>query len=318
VSVCRHNPSFSRLQPVDISSWVSPVDGGAIKLRDALAAMARVGIIEEEAGMVKISNVYREQLLVSLRERDTSPWKQGRIGGGGSEETSVQGLRRFAVCRWESVLHYMVAPTHDAATRPEPGWTPNRQVKEVLLGESARRGELMREDRGDGEGPKITACGFQFLLKPLGAQVWQLLMDVIEVGCRDGSTTPDHLLVCLFNLSFCIVGNAYSVDHLSPQQLKFVQLLGQLGAVYLETPSSRMFWPTQLVVNLCSEGQAHNSEAAYGEGQSGGRGEESDVSMPDRSSGEGKCIIVETNYRSNRLDSCSMRPPSSLSRALVT
>ena len=78
--------------------------------------------------------------------------------------------------RWESLLHYMVAPALEPSTRPEEGWRTPKEVKDELLAQGRDGSFLMRRENA---GSKITEAGFQFLLRPVRAQVWQLLMDLV-------------------------------------------------------------------------------------------------------------------------------------------
>ena len=67
---------------------------------------------------------------------------------------------------------------------------------------------------------KISQAGFQFLLRPLRAQVWQLLMDIVQRRRKRDAAKGDDLLAMVLQLSFCTLGAGYSMDLLSkPQQV---------------------------------------------------------------------------------------------------
>ena len=65
-------------------------------------------------------------------------------------------------------------PEAEAADRPEPDWTPSGEVKRQLIRDGLVRDvDAEAADRPGGGGYRaVTRAGFQFLLRPVGVQVW--------------------------------------------------------------------------------------------------------------------------------------------------
>jgi hypothetical protein len=113
----------------------------------------------------------------------------------------------------------MVAPDSSLdGTRPEPGWKPPKEVKDELLAARADGTALMIKPAYTSA--EISQAGFQFLLRPLKAQVWQLLMDIVQRRRDDKREAgkADDVLAMLFQLSFCTLGAGYSIDDLKKSQ----------------------------------------------------------------------------------------------------
>ena len=117
--------------------------------------------------------------------------------------------------RWESLLHFMVATDSDASARPEAGWKMSKEVKDELLAPSANGWSLMQRENLSS---RITQAGFQFLLRPLRAQVWQLVMHIVHRRRAKEHKKADLWLATVFQVSFCTLGAGYSKDKLSKTQ----------------------------------------------------------------------------------------------------
>eukprot|EP00288_Rhodomonas_lens_P004707 CAMPEP_0177725834 /NCGR_PEP_ID=MMETSP0484_2-20121128/19458_1 /TAXON_ID=354590 /ORGANISM="Rhodomonas lens, Strain RHODO" /LENGTH=339 /DNA_ID=CAMNT_0019238365 /DNA_START=88 /DNA_END=1108 /DNA_ORIENTATION=- len=181
--------------------------------------------------------------------------------------------------KWESLLHYMVGPGKEAATRPEPGWKPAKELKKQLLRQN-RNGECLMQEMSVTL-PEITKAGFHFLLRPLRAQVWQVLMDMVYFEQVEGSNADDILKACSSSAS--APPAQATLDNLSSKQQKFVQELNAYGIVYFRPEAPRKFYPTHLIVNLCSDADTRSDLVKEEEGA--------------EEVNEGRCVIVETNYR---------------------
>jgi hypothetical protein len=118
--------------------------------------------------------------------------------------------------RWESLLHFMVATDTEAASRPETGWRISKEVKDELLAPAADGTSLMQREK---LASKITQAGFQFLLRPVTAQVWQLVMEMVRRRrTSKADKKADTWLATVFQVSFCTLGAGYSKDKLSKTQ----------------------------------------------------------------------------------------------------
>jgi len=106
--------------------------------------------------------------------------------------------------RWESLLHFMVATDTESASRPETGWRISKEVKDELLAPAADGTSLMQREK---LASKITQAGFQFLLRPVQAQVWQLVMQVVHRRrTSKGDKKGDTWLATVMQVSFCTLG----------------------------------------------------------------------------------------------------------------
>ncbi len=283
--------------PTDVSQWISTKSKvHADKLAEALARMRQVHILSDvDARAVQLNSTFRDQLRLSLTQRDTSPWSEGRNVCDRSDVQPDQ-LRQWAQSRWESLLHYMVSP--DEHTRPEEGWKISKEVKDELISAGRDGSSLMDSAPGASKmliKYEISAAGFQFLLRPLRAQVWQLLMDIVYRRRKQGKnkenrTQADELLTSVFQLSFCTLGAGYSMDLLSNSQQELMKLLGLLGLVYFRANAPRRFYPTHLILDTGSSSSSTSSRDAA-EGSAGSAAKASSELK------DGRCVIVETNYR---------------------
>lgn len=188
----------------------------------------------------------------------------------------------------------MVAPGLEASSRPEHGWKVAKEVKDEVMA-AARDGASLMQHMAH-TAPKITKAGFQFLLRPVRAQVWQLLMDVVYRRRGKSTVKADELLTTVFELSFCSLGAGYSLDALSKSQQELMTLLGLLGLVYFRPNDPRRFYPTHLILDLVSNGQVSGSSDA----KDASAAAAPKNTQPDAAAGDtrhGRCLIVETNYR---------------------
>ena len=287
--------------PADVTLWVATTDGANMeRLADTLTKMRAVHVLDEPPGAeaqgvdaraVMLANAFREQLRRALSQRDTSPWAKGREVNCADPATQPQQLRVWAQRRWESLLHYMVGPALEASSRPEPGWKPPKEVKDELLADTCAGSSLMQQMTHTA--PKISEAGFQFLVRPARSQVWQLLMDIIYRRRKTDASKADQLLAMVFQLSFCSLGAGYSLDALTKAQQELMVLLGHVGLVYFRPHAPRRFFPTHLVVDLCSEAPGGGVKASIDSTVDvSAHNSDRDAEVQD-----GKFLIVETNFR---------------------
>ncbi|KAL3871360.1 hypothetical protein ACJMK2_039367 [Sinanodonta woodiana] len=169
-------------------------------------------------------------------------------------------LDKYAMERWECILHFMVGSTEGTAG-------VSRDIIQVLLNAG-----LMKESSSDPL-PTISPTGFQFLLMDTALQVWFFMLQYLEMAESKGLNLVDCLSF-LFQLSFSTLGKDYSADGMNETQLKFLQHLREFGLVYQRKRKVMRYYPTRLAINLASGISSVNSTPhAHG------------------------CIIVETNYR---------------------
>ncbi|XP_054277744.1 general transcription factor IIH subunit 4 [Macrosteles quadrilineatus] len=168
-------------------------------------------------------------------------------------------LDKYALERWECVLHYMVGSQQQEGISAD--------AVRILL-----HAGLMKRDEDDGS-PVITREGFQFLLLDTPAQVWYFILQYLDTVESRGLDLVE-CLTFLFQLSFSTLGKDYSTEGMSEGLLMFLQHLREFGLVYQRKRKEKRFYPTRLALNMAS-------------GQTG---------SPTDLQKEGY-IIVETNYR---------------------
>lgn len=175
-----------------------------------------------------------------------------------SKARDVEYLDKYAMERWECVLHYMVGSQQQEGISAD--------AVRILL-----HAGLMKRDEEDGS-PVITREGFQFLLLDTPAQVWYFMLQYLDTVQNRGL----DLVLCLnflFQLSFSVLGKDYSTEGMNDGLLTFLQHLREFGLVYQRKRKGGKFYPTRLAINLVS-----------------GR------SIPASFRKEGY-IVIETNYR---------------------
>ncbi|EKX50217.1 TFB2 transcription factor B2 nucleotide excision repair [Guillardia theta CCMP2712] len=243
---------------VELLRWVDEGEVQRQRLEEVVRKMEEVKILyldedvkESDGVSVRINPTFSERILQFLLQRDTSPWSKGRIMGD-SPDTTAEELQQWAQNRWESILHYMVSPGLDPMKRPEPGWKPTKWVRGILVGEDKNGNSFMMSLQN--LAPKITAFGFQFLLRPLRNQILQMLMHVLTKKGSENKDLQDSLS-CIFQLSFCTLGAGYRLDLLSRSNQELITSLHDLGAVYFKPNDRQYFFPTPLIVNLCTESE---------------------------------------------------------------
>ncbi|XP_052788025.1 general transcription factor IIH subunit 4-like [Mya arenaria] len=147
-------------------------------------------------------------------------------------------LDKYAIERWECVLHFMVGST-------EGSDGVSRDTIEVL-----KHSGLMRVEEGDPM-PCITPAGFQFLLMDTGSQIWYFMLQYLNMSDSRGLDLVECLSF-LFQLSFSTLGKDYSTDGLSDGQSRFLQHLREFGLVYQRKRKEKRYYPTRLAINLAS------------------------------------------------------------------
>uniref|UniRef100_A0A0E0KWW7 RNA polymerase II transcription factor B subunit 2 n=1 Tax=Oryza punctata TaxID=4537 RepID=A0A0E0KWW7_ORYPU len=124
----------------------------------------------------------------------------------------------------------------------------------------------------DGEAPRLTENGFQFLLMETNAQLWYIMREYIS-SAEERGVDPTELISFLLELSFHTLGEAYSLNTLTDVQRNAIRDLAELGLVKLQQGrKDSWFIPTKLATNLSA-------------------------SLSDSSSNKEGFVVVETNFR---------------------
>lgn len=273
LSVFRELPELSRLYIMRLLFVEQPIPQAVVN------AWAQPNIIKEHTQNTHILeelNLFKEAVVPGgipgwiLNDVFRKNAKSALTGGEGGWKISsndnadphardVEFLDKYAMERWECILHYMVGSSQQEGI--------SKDAVRVLL-----HSGLMKTDDEDGS-PVITTHGFQFLLMDTASQVWFFLLQYLDT-CDDRNLDVVSCLHFLLQLSFSQLGKDYSTSGMGEQLLLFLQHLREFGLVYQRKRSSGRFYSTRLVLDL-------------GSGQCRGEG---DLHRPGY-------LIVETNYR---------------------
>ncbi|CAN8019168.1 unnamed protein product [Ixodes persulcatus] len=206
-----------------------------------------------------LSGVFRKNIQIALLGGG-QPWAVYSTLEKDKHGRDAQFLDRYAMERWECVLHFMVGC----------------HTKEGISADAVRillHAGLMKSEEEEGSAPLITMEGFQFLLMDTASQVWHFVLQYLDTLESRGLNLVE-CLTFLFQLSFLTLGKDYSTEGMSESLLVFLQHLREFGLVYQRKRRSGRFYPTRLAINLASglkETNLRSYEAGY--------------------------IVVETNYR---------------------
>ncbi|GFR67636.1 general transcription factor IIH subunit 4 [Elysia marginata] len=209
-----------------------------------------------------LNPIFRKNLATSLLGGGT-PWLGNKNLTPDKYAKDVPFLDKYALERWECVLHFMVGSN-------EGSDGVNKDITDILL-----HSRLMRVDDGE---PSITAEGFQFLLMDTSSQVWFFLLQYLDTVQTRGMDLVE-CLTFLFQLSFSTLGKDYSAEDMNENQLRFLQHLREFGLVYQRKRKSHRYYPTRLAINIVS-----------GVSKAVAASTKLDTHRPG-------FIVVETNYR---------------------
>nr|XP_020480478.1 general transcription factor IIH subunit 4 [Monopterus albus]XP_020480479.1 general transcription factor IIH subunit 4 [Monopterus albus] len=211
-----------------------------------------------------LNPVFKDNLRIALLGGGRAWADEGSALGPDRHARDIESLDRYAMERWEVILHFMVG-SPSAAVSPD--------LAQLLV-----QADLMKSEAG--EAPYITSAGFQFLLLDTASQLWYFTLQYLKTAQSRGMDLVE-ILSFLFQLSFSTLGRDYSVEGMSKSLLIFLQHLREFGLVFQRKRKSRRYYPTRLAITLAA-GVTMNSS--------------SDLASTSVT-GDAGFIVVETNYR---------------------
>ncbi|KAJ8366761.1 hypothetical protein AAFF_G00342540 [Aldrovandia affinis] len=212
-----------------------------------------------------LNPVFKENLRVALLGGGQAWADEGSSLGPDRHPRDVGSLDRYALERWEVILHFMVG-------------SPSAAVSQDLAQLLTQAG-LMRRFSSSSLF-RVLLPGFQFLLLDTPSQLWYFTLQYLNTAQSRGMDLVE-ILSFLFQLSFSTLGRDYSVEGMSESLLTFLQHLREFGLVFQRKRKSRRYYPTRLAITLAAGVNANSappSSATPGTGDSG-------------------FIVLETNYR---------------------
>ncbi|KAK7037767.1 RNA polymerase II transcription factor B 52 kDa subunit [Paramarasmius palmivorus] len=253
------------MTPSTLAAWVTPE--GQKLYESSLDTLSRLHILHNYPAKLALNSTFK----TSLRQAITGGGTTGSFGVPAEKDEKrapldIDGLDSYALERWETILHFMVSSgTGQNPQRPSPG------VLYLL-----QRSGLMGTHHGSV--PQITSAGFQFLLHPSHAQLWNLLLQYLHMA-EERQMDLVEVLSFLFMLSTMELGREYSTEHLSQTQKAMLEDLRDYGLLWQRRPTSRRFSPTRLATTLTSSSPTLPTSAGTSSGSQQG------------------FIVLETNYR---------------------
>nr|CAD7455154.1 unnamed protein product [Timema tahoe] len=205
-----------------------------------------------------LNTTFKKNMKIALLGRGKA-WSMSSQLEADTRPRDIQYLDKYAMERWECVLHYMVGSQQQEGISAD--------AVRILL-----HAGLMKRDEEDGS-PVITREGFQFLLLDTPSQVWYFILQYLDTVEARGLDLVD-CLTFLFQLSFSTISKDYSTEGMSEGLLVFLQHLREFGLVYQRKRKAGRFYPTRLALNIVS-GQNKSQTELNRDGY----------------------IVVETNYR---------------------
>ncbi|KAF8713530.1 hypothetical protein AX14_012955, partial [Amanita brunnescens Koide BX004] len=234
---------------------------------DALDTLSRLHIVPLSGVRLALNPTFK----TSFRQALTGGGTSGSFGVSVEKEEkrpppTIEALDSYALERWETILHYMVSSgSGQAPTKPSQG------VLYLL-----QRSGLMSNFHG--ATLEITSAGFQFLLHPPHAQLWDLLLQYLHMA-EERQMDLVEVLGFLFMLSTMELGREYATDTLSETQKAMLEDLRDYGLIWQRKPSARRFSPTRLATTLTSSSPPLPTSTGTSSGPQEG------------------FIVLETNYR---------------------
>ncbi|KAM0751463.1 transcription factor Tfb2 [Meredithblackwellia eburnea MCA 4105] len=260
-----------KLSIEEVAVWVRErkSDGGVIgeqrHLNAALSSLARLYILTErkKQGSEPMLAMH-DEFRINFRRALTGGGTHGSFGRPSDEphdpKIDVAFLDSYAESQWETILHFMVGSA--ITQRPSDG----------VLSLLSRSGLMTGTNRA----LKITSEGFQFLLQDVNTQLWDLLLQYLDLAVQQEQDVVE-VLGFLFMLGSLELGRAYSTEPFSTTQLGVLSDLCDYGLLYRPSPRSTSFYPTRLSTTLTSSA-APLVSASHADEEKG-------------------FLIIETNYK---------------------
>ncbi|KAL1949412.1 hypothetical protein VTO73DRAFT_8293 [Trametes versicolor] len=253
------------IPPSTMAAWVTRE--GKKPYQDALSTLARLHILPPSTSKHSLNPTFKS----GLRQAITGGGTSGSFGvlienDDKNPPPEIDALDGYALERWETILYYMVSSG--------TGEFPSQPSKGVLY--LLERSGLMARVHG---ALQITSGGFQFLLHPPHVQLWELLLQYLQMA-EERQMDLVEVISFLLMLSTTELGKNYSTENLSPTQKTMLDDVRDYGLIKQRTPTSRRFSPTRLATTLTSSSPPLPTSAGSGDG----------------SHAQG-FIVLETNYR---------------------
>uniref|UniRef100_A0A672Z526 General transcription factor IIH subunit 4 n=1 Tax=Sphaeramia orbicularis TaxID=375764 RepID=A0A672Z526_9TELE len=171
-----------------------------------------------------LNPVFKDNLRIALLGGGRAWADEGSSLGPDRHARDIESLDRYAMERWEVILHFMVG---------SPSAAVSQDLAQLLV-----QAGLMKSESG--EAPYITSAGFQFLLLDTASQLWYFTLQYLK-----SAQVPAYY-------PFVRTLQDYSVEGMSESLLTFLQHLREFGLVFQRKRKSRRYYPTRLAITLAA------------------------------------------------------------------
>lgn len=247
-----------------MSAWVIRESNCEKLYNDALETLGNLHILPKSSVKLALNATFK----TSFRQAMTGGGITGSFGVPSEDKkqgADMETLDRFALEKWETILHYMVSSS-------KLGQQPRKPSQGVLF--LLQRSGLMTSFQIS----TITSAGFQFVLHTPNDQLWDLLLQYFHLA-EERQMDLVEVLGFIFMLSTMELGREYSTENLSGTQKAMLEDLRDYGLIWQRKPTSRRFNPTRLATTLTSSSPPLPTSTGGSSGPQEG------------------FIILETNYR---------------------
>ena len=227
----------------------------------------------------KINPCFQRSMKTTLLA-PTEPWS-GFVPSSGQQvhltTISTLDLDRYSMDKWNEVLGYLV------------NLLPSTSLPSNILIVFVKRSGLMAEAVDPVTGKrinKITARGYEYMLKDYLSQVWDFVMVAVK-----HSPNQEDALSLLFTLSYCTFGKGYPIDALSKAQQQLVFEFSQVGIIFMPSITSPYFYPSRVAINMIFGA----TEALQGAVPSTSRSFNTSAEGSQHQQQQSLQVIVETN-----------------------
>jgi transcription initiation factor TFIIH subunit 4 len=201
----------------------------------------------------KLNPAFQKSLQTTIMS-PAEPWSTNTAVTSATSASTPQAsispvdLDKFSAEKWNDVLGYLV------------NLLPTNALPSNILIVFVKRSGLMAEsiDPATGKkGMRITARGYEFMLKDYLSQVWDFVMVAVK-----NSASQEEALALLFTLSYCTAGRGYPIDALSKTQQQLVFEFSQVGIVFMPSITSPHFFPSRVAINMIFGAADHSAVLA--------------------------------------------------------
>lgn len=185
-----------------------------------------------------LNELFRANLKVTL-VGGGQHWNVQPMTEKDKKRPDLAELEAYPLSRWEQILHFMVG------LRDDNFKGISTDTKQALV-----HSQLIVFEQNEPM-PYITSDGFQFLLMDTKSQIWLFVLKLLEI-IDQRSNNLVECLTFLLELNFSTHGRDYSTQGFDEVISNFLQILREIGLVFLRSRKDGRFYPTRFAIDLAS------------------------------------------------------------------